>query len=456
MVLRMNHEAARARRRSFALALAAIAAGALACLTPAFATAEAPTAQASYYGLDWVPYIDPADLPPDASRPIVCLVDTGVAITNDLPADGQGAIMARLAVDGGSGLPFSQSWVDRHGTGMATYAYGANNGWGITGMFPQARVVSMRAQISTGGGLYYAAGARECRLYAGTHNLTIAAISMSLGADRPIDPSEQTALADEVAYSQQGNYNIVVGAGNSGAGVTAPGSYPGFLTAAAGVVGGSTCSYASYGSEVEIVGPSCGIDDVDAYTGATFQSNDGGASMATAVTSAVVALIRTLKPTATYSEIQSWITSGANIFAGRPLLNGVGAMHAAGLDPIVARARARQIVAHNPTPNPVDPPTRTLRTPRARVSFTRGFVRVKSRNRPHGARLETTLVFRKGEFDYKRVTKTKRSSSASVRSRKRPWRVEVRYRLGNLVSPTIRFRSRRSSTFVQLRASSSK
>ncbi len=46
-----------------------------------------PTLQAKAYGMDWVPFIDPADLPPVEQRRVVCLVDSGVAVTPDLPPD---------------------------------------------------------------------------------------------------------------------------------------------------------------------------------------------------------------------------------------------------------------------------------------------------------------------------------------------------------------------------------
>ena len=75
------------RRAALALAGAASAV-ALAAPAPASAAESAmPTAQAKAYGMDWVPYIDPADLPPVEQRKVICLVDSGVEVNPDLPAD---------------------------------------------------------------------------------------------------------------------------------------------------------------------------------------------------------------------------------------------------------------------------------------------------------------------------------------------------------------------------------
>lgn len=458
----MNLTAARARRRSIALALAAFAAGALACSMPAFASADAPTAQASYYGLDWVPYIDPADLPPLSARPAVCIVDTGAAITPDLPAtDTNGSFINRWALDGGAGTPFSANSADIHGTLMATYAFGLDNGWGITGVFPQGRVLEVRAQTTSGGGILYPQGARACREYASTHSLSLAAVSMSLGSPSSPSLAEQSAMQDEIAYAHTLGYSIVVAAGNNPGPVQYPGAFPGVFTAAAGVVGGSLCSYAATGNEVEIVGPSCGITDLDPLSGSVFNgaSDRGGSSMATASTSAVMALLRTFKPTASYSEVEAWIVAGSTAHSGQRLLNGAGAMAAAGLGSVVARAQARlqeaQQIDDPPNGNQKDA-SKTLRTPRARVSFSRGSVRVKALNRPAKAKLVVKLIYRKSEFATSSLKRSASKSTLKIRSKKRPWRVEVRYSKGSSVSPTIRFRDRRTTTFVQLNGSSNK
>lgn len=442
-------------RQAFALALAAIAAGALACSAPAFA-ASTPTAQATYYGLSWVPFIDPVDLPPLDERPVVCIVDTGAAVTPDLPADdANGHFVARWALDGGTPGPFSQSATDIHGTLMATYAFGADNGWGITGVFPQGRVMEVRAQLESDGGIAYGYGVRSCRERTSSANLRLAAISLSLGGSSA-DADERLRMSDEIAEANMHDYPIIAAAGNTPGPVLYPGAFDGVFTVAAGVVGAANCSYAAEGSQVDLFGPSCGITDVDPFTGAVFEgSYRGGSSMATASVSAVVALLRTFRPTASISDIKQWLVSGATSVSGRPVLNGVGAMNAAGLSDVVVRAQAREQLALRP-PDSSDPPITPIeqpkfKAPKASVKLKKRLLRVHVRNRPRNAVLVVRAVYSKGEFSTKSVWRSARKNDVKLKSRHTPRYVELRYERGTSTSAKVRFKPRRNRTFVQVK-----
>src|SRR4051812_6244714 len=78
----------------------AIVAAAVSCWAAPVASADEsawPTAQAKAYHFDFVPYLDPP-----AKPAAVCLVDSGVDVTPDTPADSpDGPIVKRLALDGG-------------------------------------------------------------------------------------------------------------------------------------------------------------------------------------------------------------------------------------------------------------------------------------------------------------------------------------------------------------------
>src|SRR3954453_18366141 len=86
---------ARRPRRSIATAIAVVA---LACVLPGAARAAEsawPTAQAKAYNFDFVPYLDPP-----AKPAAICLVDSGVDITPDTPADSPDApILERTSLD---------------------------------------------------------------------------------------------------------------------------------------------------------------------------------------------------------------------------------------------------------------------------------------------------------------------------------------------------------------------
>jgi len=263
-------------------------------------------------------------------------------------------------------------------------------------------------------------------------------------------------MEQEVGYAHTLNYSVIVAAGNEPGSVNYPGAFDGMFTAAAGQVGGALCSYAAYGPQVEIVGPSCGVTDLDPFSGELVNgaSNRGGSSVATVSTAALAAILRTFKPTASYADVETWIKNGSSNVNGYSLLNGTGAMRAAGLDDVVTRAKARMAVALNPSNSNPPATAKTLRSPRARVSFSRGFLRVKVSNRPAGAKLVVRLIYRRGEFASKTLKRSTKASSIKIRSRKRPWRVQVSYLKGASTSPTISFRDRRTSTYVPLKSAS--
>src|SRR3954469_6385688 len=131
------------RRRSAATVVGVIFA-ALAAIFAASAAADEsamPTAQAVAANADWVPYLDPP-----AKPAAVCLVDSGVDVTPDTPADSpDGPIVKRIALDGGPGTAANTTWEGGHGTRMAFVGAAPANGWGAVGFWPGARIISIRA-----------------------------------------------------------------------------------------------------------------------------------------------------------------------------------------------------------------------------------------------------------------------------------------------------------------------
>jgi hypothetical protein len=309
--------------------------------TPAVAAESAmPTRQASAFGMDWVPYIDPADLPPVEQRKAVCLVDTGVAVTPDLPEDRpEGPVVARLAVDGGSGLP-GDGPEHSHGTTMASVAGAvAGNDWGTVGAWPAVRIVSMRAMdydktVFTVED--WLAAMVACRQNADEHN--IAVVNLSLGAATPLSAGQRPRLEDYTTRMHNGGMSVLVSAGNSGAALNGLATVSGVVPVAAGNTSGPLCTYASYATGV-LVGPGCGIDI--SWEGQPALSDRGGSSSATVFASTLVALLRTLRPDSSWQDAERWVTAGAATAASLPRINGEAAARAAGLGAVVDRARAR-------------------------------------------------------------------------------------------------------------------
>jgi hypothetical protein len=185
------------------LPLLAAVAACVSSAPPVASAAESavPTAQQKAYGMDWAPFIDPADLPPVAQRKVVCLVDSGVAITEDLPSDRpEGPIVQRIAVDGGSGLPGPKP-EQQHGTQMASFAGAVmGNDWGTVGAWPGVRILSVRAMRYDATGFAppdWRQGIRECRAFEQLWPVT--AINLSLGGSPTISGDERITLTEYVA-----------------------------------------------------------------------------------------------------------------------------------------------------------------------------------------------------------------------------------------------------------------
>jgi hypothetical protein len=336
--------------RRTAVLLAALAAASSLAPTPAQAAeSPVPTAQQKAYGLDWAPFIDPADLPPVEQRKIVCLVDSGVAVTPDLPADRpEGPIVARLATDGGSGLP-GPAAEHQHGTRMASYAGAvAGNDWGTVGAWPGVRIISVRAMSydrTTFLGAEWRQGLVLCQTNK-DQGAPIAVVNFSLGGDATLTASERTRLAEAVKGAHDfDNANVVAAAGNrSQPRLDDPANVTGVLPIAAGdTTGGGLCSYASYVPGV-LVGPGCGMDAE--WDGLPAVTDGGGSSSATAIASTTVALLRTLYLKkhgieASWQDAERWLRDSAITVSGRPVFNGDLAARLAGLGDVVDR-RARR------------------------------------------------------------------------------------------------------------------
>jgi hypothetical protein len=424
-------------------------------LAPGAALADespAPPRHAAPYGLHWLAYIAPEDLPP--TRAAVCFVDSGLAVTPDTPADDpNGPVVKRLAVDGGPGEPQGTAPEQLHGTRMAASAIAPANGWGTVGIWPAGRVVSVRAMVA--GETEFRAdawrrGVDEC-LQEHSGNTMLAAINFSLGSEREITGDEAARLADRIAAAHSREISVLGSAGNSpGVGTGAPANFAGVLAVAGGATTGALCVEASYDERVAVLGPACPVDQADPLTGRPEYTLGGGSSTASALTATLLAALRTLRPDATRAQAEAWVSRSARQVEGRPVLDGEAAARAAGLGSLVDRARARMATtsstASTPPPGPtVVPGTKPAsarpadeipRLPRpvlfdARWTRRRLIIRVK--NRPPGARLRVWAGYaaRREFTDARRVQRVRTASMVTVELRRRPQRVELAF-----VSPT--------------------
>lgn len=267
-----------------------------AAAAPARGEEPGPTPQAVAYGYDWVEHLRADELAAD--RSVICIVDTGVAITPDTPADDPaGPIVLRTTVSKAQGDPAPLPG-DDHGTYMAIAAVGARNGWGTVGVHPQGRLVSVRATVDETGRMApgdFRRAITRCQAAASTARL--AAVSLSLSSTAQPTPDERKLFEEQVAASASDGTAVFAAAGNDPIARTSfPADVSGVVAVTGGDPGGHACASSTFDSRVALLGPGCGVTEPSLDHGASHQSDSGGASMATAVAAAAASVLTDLDP----------------------------------------------------------------------------------------------------------------------------------------------------------------
>ncbi|MBI1377873.1 MAG: S8 family serine peptidase [Frankiales bacterium] len=212
-------------------------------------------------------------------------------------------------VDGGSAVADSPGDpLPGHGTAVASVAAAVtNNGIGIAGAAPDAGLLLLKAADSTG--RITAAAVATAIVYAVDHGASV--VNISLG-----DPTPDTAEQAAVDYAVAHGVLVVAAAGNNGNTVKQyPAACTGAVSAGATTSDGTTrASFSTYGSWVTVAAPGVGIpialplaydthdDRVDGY------SVWDGTSFSSPIVGAEAALIRSLHPAFTLSDVVAAIT----------------------------------------------------------------------------------------------------------------------------------------------------
>ncbi len=270
------------------------------------------------YGLDWIARVQEEAWPQaPEQRPVICLLDTGVNITPDTPADNPyGPIVARLALDGGSGTAQGTTFQHLHGTQMATVIGAPRNGTGTIGVFPQARIVSIR--VTEGDAVYITPGAvrvgvRTCRTWAyrAGVRLAVVAIAEANYAAREEDQASWYEAGNEAA---QTNAVAVAAAGNDASSQIVPLGVSNVVSVTAGDESGAACEFvADLPQTGGLRGPGCGA------------GWPAGSSAATATVAGVVGALVARDPTLTAAAARGLVT-GASVATGDQRLLRAGAL----------------------------------------------------------------------------------------------------------------------------------
>jgi subtilisin family serine protease len=394
-----------------------------------------PTTQAVAYNAEWVPYLDPP-----AKPAAVCLVDSGVNVTPDTPADSpDGPILKRLSLDGGPGTAANNTWEGLHGTRMAFVGSAPINGWGAVGFWPGARIVSIRAMPENAPTFpfqSYADAVFMCATWRDVYN--VVAINLSLACDCAPTFTEESVLVDRIVRAHVNGISVVAAAGNSGSAVASPANEQGVVAVAAGGQSGALCPFSNRGPQIQAVGPGCDLDLADPSTGSRWTAYAGGTSAASMTTSIVLALLRSYRPELGWSGAERLVTSADPSRISGERLDVERVFRSAGLGSLVDRAKTRLSMhtpnisppstvskdpdATNPAPPALEPPNfdaipveRGLLRPRlVRMVRRNSSVSLRLGRLPADASVLVKLQARAGEFGYRTIERTI-SNRATVR-----------------------------------------
>ncbi len=190
-----------------------------------------------------------------------------------------------------------------HGTLVSgIVAARTNNGRGVVGIAPSAKVMPIKVLDATGSGsdANIAVGIDWAR----THGAKV--INLSLGGtfDDPV-------LSDAIANAIAANVVVVAAAGNDGSNTVGfPASYSGVLAVAATDHSGSLTSFSSYGPRVDVAAP--GLDITSTALGSGDQyATESGTSFSSPVVAGVAALVRSEHPTWTQGQVAAQIRNTA-------------------------------------------------------------------------------------------------------------------------------------------------
>ncbi len=262
---------------------------------------------------------------------------------------------ADYGLDCSSSWSFMSSW---HGTHVAgIIAASSNNGEGIAGVAPNARIVPVRALGRCGGtsedvadAIRWAAGVPVAGTPANANPAKV--LNLSLGGYGPCSANEQSAVDAAIGRGAV----VVVAAGNDAtlSSYFAPANCKGVVTVAASNLLGDLSSYSNFGSGISISAPGGDFGDLPGILstlnggitqpGVPSYATYAGTSMAAPHVAGVVALMLARDPSLTPGQVLNRLQASARIFpTGTDCSAAVGACGAGLLD----AANAVQGVALN-------------------------------------------------------------------------------------------------------------
>ncbi len=346
---------------------------------------------------------------------VVAVIDTGVDYThpelaqniwknpketaNGRDDDGDGLVDDVMGWDfaNNDNTPMADDTGSFHGTHVSgLIAAAGGNGIGGSGVAPNVKIMPLKFLKSNGSGDISVA--IQCISYAINHGVKI--ISNSWGG-----PQASDQLYYAIDRARQAGVLFIAAAGNGGDDhvgdnndqmPTYPASYQldNIVAVAASTSSEQLASFSNYGSRsVHVAAP--GEQILSTKNGSDYQYMSG-TSMATPIVSGIAALLKSVKPDATYQELKNALIKGVDVssaFQGRVASNGrvnarkaleaIGATPGPGPDP-TPTVTPSPIATVTPTPTVTPAPTVTPTPPPvigvARTPLLGGQVRLRVSN----------------------------------------------------------------------------
>jgi subtilisin family serine protease len=272
----------------------------------AYATPNDPL-YSQMYGLSRINAPGAWDLTTGSSSVIVAVIDTGIDLNH---ADLAGRII--------SGQDFvDNDFVPQDGNGHGTHVSGTiaaagNNGSGTTGINWDTRILAIRVLDSNGDGTLSAVASGID--YARLNGASI--INLSLGGD-----SDSTILRDAVENANDAGIFISIAAGNESNNNNTTGSYPanynltGTVSVAATDENDNLAYFSNFGSTtVHLGAPGVSIvSTVPSFVAGSGYSSFSGTSMAAPHVAGVAALMKSLNPNLTGSQIKGTMLANVDL-----------------------------------------------------------------------------------------------------------------------------------------------
>jgi subtilisin len=255
----------------------------------------------------------------------IAVIDTGIdARHRDLNVVG-----GVNCVPGGS----SSNDLNGHGTHVSGTAAARDNGTGVVGVAPGARLWAVRVLDAQGSGLF---STIMCGVdWVTAHADVIEVANMSLGGSAPQGSCTDGGLHQAICASVDAGVTYVVSAGNSGSNAAsfAPASYDEVITVSAltdfdgqpGGTGAPTCAYgtddrfaafSNYGEDVDLIAP--GVCVLSTWRSGGYRSISG-TSMASPHVAGGAALYLAGHPGAAPAEVRAaLVAAGTDDWTGDP------------------------------------------------------------------------------------------------------------------------------------------